>query len=215
MGSNATGKGTRLMAYINTLGDDYTEITYEWMKKGKLTVINSGRLYSNGIFFGGRTNKDGTNWVGTDGLCGSLGDMISGSNFFNWLKDTHNPHTVITEGYFGICTQVMNTHRRLNKEDGGELIISELCPFDEVYTYIFLYDTLEDFVERTESRSGSTWKSRGKDPETSRGWGRNLTWQRAMKSGAMYERTTSVKPLCPLKTPVNYFIGELSHHQSL
>lgn len=212
MGSNATGKGTRLFAYVEHMGDDYETITYDWLSKtakfpeGRQKSIVVGRLYPCGTFIAGNTNKPGTNWVGTDYLMGHLGNAAAGSEFFNWLKTNYNPNVVITEGYFGIDTQVLNTHRRLPKKEGGELVQNDLCPFERIDTFVFLYQTVEDFIRRTESRSGSSWEDKGKDPHTSAGWASNRGWLRSLESGAMAERQTSLEVLCPFKTPRDYFV---------
>jgi hypothetical protein len=74
----------------------------------------------------------------------------------------------IVEGYFAV--------------GGGFLRPDALAPmFDKVSQYYFLYDTLEQYVERTEGRTGRTWVERGKDPVKSAGWRSNQTFLSGMK----------------------------------
>ena len=84
--------------------------------------------------------------------------------------------------------------------------------FDEVHCYAFLYATAQDYLDRTNNRSGKSvteadWEAKGKIPP---GWGSNLSWQRQLESGKLEEDHTTLTVLDPLTTPKDYFVRSKS-----
>ena len=145
LGSCATGKSTRLNMFVEYL-DDVAGIPfqihdYTFEKNGEQILIkNAGRAYANGIYVVGFKNKHGK-WVGADYTFGKLGDKASIYAFMREVITTHD--TFIVEGYFAV--------------GGGFLRPAALAHmFDEVHQYYFLYDTLEQYIERTEGRTEKT-----------------------------------------------------------
>lgn len=170
LGSCATGKSTRLNMFVEYL-DTVAKIPYEnhdytFVKKDKMiTIPNAGRAYANGVYVVGNKTKAG-NWVGADYTFGKLGDKLSIYDFLESVTETHE--TFIVEGYFAV--------------GGGFLRPDALSHmFDSVSQYYFLYDTLSQYVERTEGRTGVTWEERGKDAEKSAGWKSNQSFTSGMK----------------------------------
>tara|TARA_B100000780_G_scaffold272820_1_gene235554 strand:- start:3926 stop:4555 length:630 start_codon:yes stop_codon:yes gene_type:complete len=170
LGSCATGKSTRLNMFIEYLDDiagiPYQVHDYVFEKNGAEIVIkNAGRAYANGVYIVGNKTKSG-NWVGADYTFGKLGDKQSIYNFLEEATAIHD--TFIVEGYFAV--------------GGGFLRPDALSfMFDKVNQYYFLYDTLNQYVERTENRTGKTWVDRGKDPSKSAGWKSNQSFLTGMK----------------------------------
>ena len=170
LGSCATGKSTRLNMFVEYL-DNVAKVPYEnhdytFVKKDKMiTIPNAGRAYANGVYVVGNKTKAG-NWVGADYTFGKLGDKLSIYDFLESVTETHE--TFIVEGYFAV--------------GGGFLRPDALSHmFDSVSQYYFLYDTLAQYVERTEGRTGVTWEERGKDAEKSAGWKSNQSFTSGMK----------------------------------
>ena len=204
IGGNATGKSTRVKQYIDSRTDSYQELSYTWnsiTKKtpdGKMMTINAGRLYEDGTFVMGKETMTG-NWVGTDYVLGQMGNKDAAYTFLNWLSE-FNVNTVIAEGYFAIGGGLYT----LPVMEAEEL-------FSEVEVYAFLYATAQDYLDRTNARSGKSvteadWEAKGTIPP---GWGSNLAWQRQVDNGKMEELHTSVTILDPLTTSRDYFIGRI------
>ena len=206
IGGNATGKSTRLMAYVDSRTQRYQEISYTWNSitkkypEGRIRTINAGRLYDDGIFVMGKVAGTG-NWVGTDYVLGEMGNKAAAYEFLHWLNDNHEVRTVFAEGYFAL--------------GGGLYTLPPMVEeglFEEVHCYAFLYATAQDYLDRTNARSGKSvteadWEVKGTIPP---GWGSNLAWQRQVDNGKMEELHTSVTVLDPLTTPKDHFVRKSS-----
>jgi len=197
LGSCATGKSTRLNMFIEYL-DDIAGIPYEthdytFTKKGEqVTIKNAGRSYANGIYIVGNKTKAG-NWVGADYTFGRLGDKVSIYEFME--KATEMNDKFIVEGYFAV--------------GGGFLRPDALAfMFDRVSQYYFLYDTLEQYVERTEGRTEKTWTERGKDPAKSAGWKSNQSFTSGMKKSIAGCRAVDQITKVDYTKSKHYFIDE-------
>ena len=199
LGSCATGKSTRLNMFIEHL-DEVAKIPYQvhdytFMKNDvPVTITNAGRAYANGIYIVGNKTKAG-NWVGADYTFGKLGDKLSIYAFMEEAMSIHD--TFIVEGYFAV--------------GGGFLRPAQLREyglFDACSQYYFLYDTLDQYIERTEGRTVKTWEQRGKDPEKSAGWKSNKTFLSGMKKAIA--GTTSLDSITKVDydTRKTYFVDE-------
>jgi len=197
LGSCATGKSTRLNMFVEYL-DDVAGIPfqihdYTFEKNGEQILIkNAGRAYANGIYVVGFKNKHGK-WVGADYTFGKLGDKASIYAFMREVITTHD--TFIVEGYFAV--------------GGGFLRPAALAHmFDEVHQYYFLYDTLEQYIERTEGRTEKTWAERGKDPAKSAGWKSNKSFSSGMKKAIAGCRTNDKITKVDYTKTKYYFVSE-------
>ena len=198
LGSCATGKSTRLNMFIEYLDEvariPYRVHDYTFVKNDEIRVIkNAGRIYDNGIYIVGNKTKAG-NWVGADYTFGKLGDKDSIHDFIDEtliaLCDTF-----IVEGYFAV--------------GGGFLRPDALAfMFDRVSQYYFLYDTLEQYVERTEGRTEKTWAERGKDPAKSAGWKSNQSFTSGMKKSIAGCRAVDQITKVDYTKSKHYFVDE-------
>ena len=157
LGSCATGKSTRVNKLVDHLGNDYETITYAFSKNDNDYDLPCGRLYPNGLFIAGWKTKAG-NWVGADGIFGKLGSKDLILEFIEIIL--LEADTFLVEGYFAV---------------GGAFLRPEALStlFDQYTQYYFTYRYLDEYVERTEGRTGNSWESRGKDPAISAGWKSN------------------------------------------
>ena len=167
MGANATGKSTRFKTFVDHLGDEYQTFPYTFFddKKGENRTVDMGRLYNNGyLILGSETKKGG--WVCLDKAVLSKQDMRT--DFYKWVID-NDPRVlhIFVEGYFN--TMSPRSRPAFLRETG----------FDTISCFFAFYDTVEEFIDRTEARSGSTWESKGKDPYTCAGWKDNEGFKRA------------------------------------
>ena len=167
MGANATGKGTRFRTLADHLGDSYETYPYTFYdhKKDKERTADMGRLYANGYLVLGSETKTG-GWVCLDKAILSTQDMRTAFYKHVIATDPRVKH-IFVEGYFN--TMSPRSRPAFLRETG----------FDKIDCFFMFYDTVEQFIERTEARSGSTWESKGKDPYTCAGWTDNKAFTRA------------------------------------
>jgi hypothetical protein len=201
LGSCATGKSTRLNMFVEYL-DEIAQVPYQvhdytFYKKGEMhTIKNAGRAYANGIYIVGNKTKAG-NWVGADYTFGKLGDKETIYGFIDIATEVHD--TFIVEGYFAV--------------GGGFLRPDALAPmFESVSQYYFLYDTLDQYVERTEGRTGKTWEERGKDPEKSAGWKSNQSFKNGMSKAIKGSRSTDKVSKIDYTTNKYFFVNEFKDY---
>ena len=166
MGTNGLGKSTRVNALVEYLGKDYKEISYTFLKTTKktpdgvmTTVKNIGRYYpEKKTFIMGSKNKKGV-WVGLDNA--DITTFDDKYEFYKWIqKEYPDLEYFIQEGYFN------NRSMRSSPDANREL-------FKSSHTVIFIYDNVEEFLERC---SGRTGKDKTLDwALNSTGWGDNGT----------------------------------------
>ena len=170
MGANATGKSTRFRTFVDSLGETYEDYEYTFIdtKKGqsKERTVIIGRFYANGYLVLGSEAKNDAGWVCLDKAVLSKQDTRTDFYKYVMANDERVKH-IFVEGYFN--TTSPRSRPAFLRETG----------FNKIDCYFMFYDTVEDFIERTESRSGSTWESKGKDPYTSAGWKDNEGFKRA------------------------------------
>jgi len=141
LGSNATGKSTRVNALIDSKGEDYEVLEYTWNSvtarypKGRIRTLTAGRRYGDTIILG-RKSRTG-NWVGTDYVFGELGNFDAIFGFIDWLKD-QGVKNVVGEGYFAMSSD--RFHPDKLRDDNK---------FKNVDLYFFLYDTPQEYMDRT------------------------------------------------------------------
>lgn len=170
MGANATGKSTRMRALVDHLGEDYEDYEYTFLdsKKGQATerTVIIGRLYSNGYLVLGSEAKNDAGWVCLDKAV--LSKQDTRTDFYKHVMDT-DPRVkrIFVEGYFN--TMSPRSRPAFLRQTG----------FNNIDCFFMFYDTVEEFIDRTESRSGSTWEEKDKDPYTSAGWKDNEGFKRA------------------------------------
>jgi hypothetical protein len=170
MGANATGKSTRMRAFVDHLGEEYEEYEYTFLdtKKGvaKERTVILGRLYDNGYLVLGSEAKNDAGWVCLDKAVLSKQDTRTDFYKHVMVNDDRVLH-IFVEGYFN--TMSPRSRPAFLRETG----------FDNIDCFFMFYDTVEEFIDRTESRSGATWESKGKDPYTCAGWKDNEGFKRA------------------------------------
>ena len=170
MGANATGKSTRMKAFVDHLGQEFEPFMYTFFddKKGKNRTVDMGRLYANGYLVLGSESKNEAGWVCLDKAVLSKQDMRT--DFYKWVID-NDPRVlhIFVEGYFN--TMSPRSRPTFLRQTG----------FNQINCFFLFYDNEEEFIERTEARSGSTWASKGKDPYTCAGWKDNQGFMRAFK----------------------------------
>ena len=196
LGSCATGKSTRVNKLVDHFSEtfDYQEIYYEFEKNGETHNLLSGRFYPElSLFVAGKKTKAG-NWVGADGIFGKLGTKVLILGFIEHVLTFSD--TFLVEGYFAVGGSFLRP-----------LIMSEYV--EEFNQYFFLYEELQEYIERTEHRTGNSWESRGKDPEQSAGWKSNKGfWNgltRSRQEFADSDLTGNIE-LCTKDEDINYFI---------
>ena len=159
LGGNASGKSTRvgcLVNYMHEKAGSYEPVIYFSNKVKK--EIEVGRIYNiNGVeyFVVGRFNNKGK-WVGLDTADFSTYD--SRYKFIKYMFENFNISFFIQEGYFN------NRGYAFTKE----VLDEQGCGVDKVIEFFILYDKVEQFLERTNNRTG---KDRGLDwAENAPGW---------------------------------------------
>lgn len=205
MGANATGKSTRMKALVDNLGEDYEDYEYTFIdtKKGqaKEKTVNIGRLYRNGYLVLGSEAKNESGWVCLDKAV--LSKQDTRTDFYMHVMDT-DPRVskIFVEGFF-------NTMSPRSRPD-----FLRKTGFNNIDCFFLFYDTVEEFIDRTESRSGSTWESKGKDPYTCAGWKDNEGFKRAFKK--CYEADHNPSDgrrviRLPIDAPEDYLVDLYGH----
>ena len=192
-GSCATGKSTRVNRLVDFLGEPISKHTYTFNKGGKERTIDLGWLYSDGLFIAGRKTNGG-NWAGADYVFGKLGNK---DNILPAIEHVLTfADTFLIEGYFAVGSQFLRA-------------ISLSRYVDNFSQYYFTYDNLQEYIDRTEGRTGRTWEEQGKDPITSAGWKSNQGFKNTMpKSQAELDETGMKGEIVDLTkdADINYFI---------
>jgi len=163
LGSNATGKSTRITRLIEYLDKEYgdpTFVIYYSMKAKKEVEI--GRIYNTSLgkmFILGRFNTS-KKWISLD-----TSDFTTQESRFNFIKHMFKNYDInyfIQEGFFNNRGKVF-TYEALKKRN---------INVDKAIEVFFLYDDIEHYLLRTNGRTG---KNRRLDwAEKSQGWRDNL-----------------------------------------
>ena len=157
MGTNGSGKSTRVDALVKYLDTKMeAKLVHMDCKNGHKEI---GRIYGD-LFILGRLNNSGK-WIGLD-----LADFCTFQSRLDLYKTISESYpevkTFLQEGYFN------NGSKKATKETLSEYNVSSY-----VY-YVFVYDTIEQFIERCNGRTG---KSRGLEwAEKSAGWNDNKSF---------------------------------------
>ena len=162
IGANATGKSTRTKVLVDHLMEnfEYEPVEFTYTKRSKKEgdkVITSdvGLKFSNNwVIFGKFSGKENESWVGLDsGMCSSWDQR---SAFVQKMKDD-GVDTVFFEGYFNNRSKIAGPETFRN------------AGADEVHILVSYYDDVNEFLERTNVRSGRL--HRGLDwAENAPGW---------------------------------------------
>jgi len=160
IGANATGKSTRVTVLVNYLESkfDVEDVEFTYTKKSKKNgdkqvTTKVGLRFSNGVVIFGKF--DGSRkWIGLDtGMCSSWDQR---SAFITEMK-ARGAETVVFEGYFNNRSKIAGPETFHN------------AGADEVHILASFYDKCEDFLMRTNIRSGKL--SRGMEwAENAPGW---------------------------------------------
>jgi predicted acetyltransferase len=159
MGSNATGKSTRVRVLVDWLDMHFESKIFQYQTPDK-GVKPLGLLYEKlGLLIIGK--KTSSSWVGLDAAV--ITKQQETLDFYKMVSEKHkNIHTILQEGYFSNRSpqRSPNNVRRYG---------IDICKI-----YAFYYDSIDDYLERTNTRSGKL--DRGMDwAENSRGWQENST----------------------------------------
>jgi len=198
LGSNATGKSTRIHEYVKTLGEPDSILDYHFHKNGEDRVIKSaGNVYGD-MFVVGLATRNGS-WAGGDYTMGRLGSMECIREFYVHL-DSMGIQTVLYEAMFGASSSVYRPEQILNY-------------FGESHVYWFLYDDIQEYIDRTEKRSGRPWEGRKKTPSESAGWKSNSSFLKVMNiTTETVAGTTSTVERISIDAPRDWLITEMKNY---
>ena len=196
MGSNGIGKSTRVNVLLEYMKTKHTVNDFEYNiidKTGKNVRKTVGQLFSNGTLIVGKKNK-ANNWVSWDTADFSSWDKRI--SFFKDLNDNYpNVKIVIAEGYFNNKTMRASPNA-LRKATG--------C--DSCSIYVFLYDEIDEFIERCNNRTG---KNRGLDwAENSAGWRDNCGTRKLIDKYKLDNDKNDIINLLGKDEPRDYFVTE-------
>lgn len=162
IGANATGKSTRTKVMVDYLSEHYESepVTFTYTRRSKKEgdkqiTSDVGLKFSNGwVIFGKFSGKENESWVGLDsGMCSSWDQR---SAFVQKMKDD-GVDTVFFEGYFNNRSKIAGPETFHN------------AGADEVHILVSYYDDVNEFLQRTNKRSGR--EHRGLDwAENAPGW---------------------------------------------
>jgi hypothetical protein len=197
-GTNGIGKSTRMNVLV-----DYMETTFG--TKPFMYDITIGKdpkvlnkqvgFTSNGyLFIGAKTQAGG--WVGWD-----RADFSSWTKRIALFKDVFENfpeiHTIIVEGYFN----------NRSAQGSPKSIREQISPEISNLHYVFLYDNINEYIERTNGRTG---KDRGLEwAEKSPGWKDNEVFKRFSK---VYTEESEGGDKCTVLNKdesKDYFVNEL------
>jgi len=198
LGANATGKSTRMTEYVHTLGQPDSILDYHFHKNGEDIVIKcAGHIYNTTLVVG-RPNGNGK-WTGGDHTVSKLGSTACIKEFFTHL-DSIGIENVVYESYYASSLTLFRPPQ-----------LSEF--FEESHAYWLLYDTIEQYVEYTEARSGRTWADRGKAPTNSSGWKDNVGMHSVVRRTIpQVTGTSSTVQRVPTDVPKTWFIEEVKKY---
>jgi hypothetical protein len=196
LGANATGKSTRVTEYTKSLGTADRVLDYTFEKNGEMkTIKGAGHIWGD-MMVVGRPTRDGLKWVGGDHTMGVLGSIACVEQFFIDM-DELGIKTMVFEAYFGNNSS-MYRPERLHRF------------FENVHHYWFLYDELQQYIDRTENRSGQTWEEKGKDAEASAGWKSNVSYFKSLAINfEQVEGTNSTVQRVAIDAPKDWLVGEM------
>jgi hypothetical protein len=150
LGSNATGKSTRTFCLYQYLKSKYKQHPINFLSKdkksGEYVDQQVGVVFENGWFLQGGLSKEDSVWIGLDD--GKLPKHTDRYRLFNEINEYNKDcpfevSTIVIEGYFN------------NSKSQNPLNVKENCPnLTEVDVFCLYYDTVEEFVDRTNSRAG-------------------------------------------------------------
>jgi len=198
LGANATGKSTRMNEYIKTLGDPDSVLDYHFHKNGEDIVLKSaGHIYGDMLIVGRHTRKG--SWAGGDYTMGRLGSIVCIQEFFTHL-DSIGIKTVVYEAFFGAANSAYRPEQ-IHKY------------FEDSHCYWFLYDDIQDYIDRTSNRSGRPWAERNKTPFDSAGWKGNLSFFKAFdKTTLAVSGTNSTVERVSITAPRDWLIEEMKNY---
>ena len=196
LGANATGKSTRMTEYVKSLGTADTVYDHVFEKNGEMkTIKGAGHIWGNTMVIG-RPSRDGKKWCGGDHTMGQLGSIACVEEFFRHI-DGMGIEVVVFEAYFGNNSTMYRPDR-----------LREF--FETVHNHWFLYDELEQYIDRTENRSGQTWEDKGKNPEESAGWRNNVAYFKALGlTKEQVEDTDSTVERVAIDAPVDWLVKKM------
>lgn len=199
LGSNATGKSTRMSEYIRTLGEPDTILDYPFYKNDTDQVIKcAGNVYGD-MFIVGRSTRKGS-WTGGDYTMGRLGSKVCIQEFLTYLEST-GVKTLVYEAFFGAASKAYRPEEIHNY-------------FEESHCYWFLYDDIQDYIDRTENRSGRPWSGRDTEPFDSAGWKNNLSFFKVFDKTALeVAGTSSTVQRVPIDAPRDWLIHEMKNYK--
>ncbi len=169
-GTNGIGKSTRMNILVEYVKNKFKSEPFMYnITKGKdPKIINKDVGFTAGgyLFIGSKTQKG--SWVGWD-----KADFSSWTKRIAMYKDIYENypdiHTIIVEGYFN----------NRSAQGSPKAIREQISPNIANENYIFLYNNINEFIERTNGRTG---KSRGLDwAENSSGWKDNAVFLKYSK----------------------------------
>ena len=175
-GSNAVGKSTRTSELVRYLDSKF--------KKEAVEVDGTmvGNLYENDFFVVGKYRKKNLLWTSLDAAF-----FIAWEHRIQALKQAEKmgAKTAFMEGYFG------------NRWKGAPDFLKEHGYEEQLWLFTF-YDKVEDYLERTNGRSG-----KNRDLE----WAKNSSgWADNKRFKDMYETIDQPKILIPLKAKKDILI---------
>jgi len=198
LGANATGKSTRMSEYIKTLGEPDSTLDYHFHKKGEDLVIKGAGNFYGDMFIVGRATRKGS-WAGGDYTMGKLGSKVCIQEFLTYL-DSMGVKTLVYEAFFGAANSAYRPEEIHNY-------------FEESHCYWFLYDDIQDYIDRTENRSGRPWSGRDKTPFDSAGWKGNLSFFKVFDKTALeVAGTSSTVERVPITAPRDWLIIEMKNY---
>jgi hypothetical protein len=200
-GSNATGKSTRVFYLYKYLESKYKKepIYFEIKNKSKDTYEHGqcGYVFENGWALFGKETKDGNKWVGVD--TAMLPTHEDRFKFFREVQEYNKncPYKIehmIFEGYFN------SRGPRFHPES-----FRKECPNLSGCDFIVLYyDTIEQFIERTNSRAGHV---KGMDwAENSAGWRDNQDRENMFTNASENNPMNDVVLRLDINEPKDWFV---------
>jgi len=201
LGGNASGKSTRVSCLVKWMEGKFGApelIIHYSMKKKKETEV--GRIYNTSIgkvFILGKFNNKGK-WVGLDNADFSTYD--SRYEFIKFMFENYDLRVFLQEGYFNNRGYAFTFEKVI--ENGSNV--------DEVIEVFFLYTKVEQFLERTNGRTG---KERGLDwAENAPGWRDNVSQRKHLEKLFETKENGETKTILldvPIDETKDYFIQQL------
>ncbi len=196
-GTNGIGKSTRMNILVEYAQNKFKSepFIYDITKGKDPKIINKevGFTADGYLFVGTKTRAGG--WVGWD-----KADFSSWTKRIALYKDIYDNypdiHTIIVEGYFNN-----------RSAQGGPKAIREQVSENAVSkNYIFLYDNINEYIERTNGRTG---KTRGLEwAEQSSGWADNAVFDKYSKLYIEENQGDDITVILNKDEDKDYFVKE-------